>query len=46
MADCEYLGGCPFSNDKMDGMTAVADMMKKRYCHQGRQLEVRPLHGF
>lgn len=32
MPNCECLGGCPFFNDKMANMGAVADMMKKRYC--------------
>ncbi|HBC74231.1 MAG TPA: hypothetical protein DC017_05100 [Candidatus Wallbacteria bacterium] len=32
MAECEIIGGCLFFNDKMSGMSAVADMMKKKYC--------------
>jgi len=32
MADCKYLGGCIFFNDKMENKPATADLMKKRYC--------------
>ena len=32
MADCECLGRCPFFNDKMANMPAMADMLKSRYC--------------
>lgn len=32
MADCECLHKCPFFNDKMAGMPAMATIMKKRYC--------------
>ena len=32
MADCECLPVCPFFNDKMAGMPAMAEMMKKKYC--------------
>ena len=32
MADCECLPACPFFNDKMSGMPAMAEMMKKQYC--------------
>ena len=35
MADCECLPGCPFFNDKMAGMPAMAEMMKKQYCRSG-----------
>ena len=33
MADCECLKTCPFFNDQMANMPAVADLMKRRYCH-------------
>ncbi len=32
MPDCECLPGCPFFNDKMDKMPAMASMLKKQYC--------------
>lgn len=32
MAECEYLPGCPFFNDKMKNMPAIADQFKKKYC--------------
>jgi hypothetical protein len=32
MADCECLAGCPFFNDKMASMPALAGMLKSRYC--------------
>jgi hypothetical protein len=32
MADCQYLGGCIFFNDKMANKPALADMMKSKYC--------------
>jgi hypothetical protein len=32
MADCECLPACPFFNDNMAGMPAMAEMMKKKYC--------------
>jgi hypothetical protein len=32
MAECECLPKCPFFNDKMADMPAMAAMMKKRYC--------------
>ncbi len=32
MADCKLLAGCPFFNDQMQGLDAVKDMMKSRYC--------------
>ncbi|MGO8695248.1 MAG: hypothetical protein ACLQMF_16420 [Rectinemataceae bacterium] len=32
MADCECLPKCPFFNDRMAGMPAMASMMKTRYC--------------
>ena len=32
MAECESLDGCPFFNDKLDDMPAMADMYKKKYC--------------
>jgi hypothetical protein len=32
MPQCPSLAKCPFFNDKMANMPAVADMIKKRYC--------------
>jgi len=32
MAECECLEGCPFFNDKMQNMPALAGIMKKKYC--------------
>ena len=32
MADCECLPKCPFFNDKMSSMPALAGIMKKKYC--------------
>ncbi|MBU1076189.1 MAG: hypothetical protein KKH98_02780 [Spirochaetes bacterium] len=32
MADCPSLQGCPFFNDKMANMPAVADMIKRKHC--------------
>jgi hypothetical protein len=32
MADCILLEKCLFFNDKMAGMPAASDLMKKRYC--------------
>jgi hypothetical protein len=32
MADCECLPKCPFFNDRMENMPAMADLMKKRFC--------------
>ena len=32
MADCECLPKCPFFNDKMANMPAVANMYKKQFC--------------
>ena len=34
MADCECLPKCPFFNDKMADMPAMASMYKKRYCEE------------
>jgi hypothetical protein len=33
MSDCECLAGCPFFNDKMEGMPSMAHIYKDRYCH-------------
>ena len=33
MADCESLSACPFFNDKMANMPAMANSYKKRFCH-------------
>lgn len=32
MAECEKLSKCPFFNDQMVDMPAVATMLKNRYC--------------
>ncbi len=32
MANCECLEGCPFFNDKMDNMPALANIFKKNFC--------------
>ncbi len=30
--NCQCLAGCPFFNDKMKNMPAMAEHMKKKYC--------------
>ena len=32
MADCELVVKCPFFNDKMKNMPAIAEQMKTKYC--------------
>lgn len=32
MPDCECLSACPFFNDKMAGMPAIAGIYKRNYC--------------
>jgi len=32
MADCTLLKGCPFFNEKMKNMPALADQYKNKYC--------------
>ena len=32
MSDCECLATCPFFNDKMAEMPAMAEMYKRNYC--------------
>ena len=32
MADCEFLGGCPFFHDQMQNMPAAAELYKRRLC--------------
>lgn len=32
MTECECLAACPFFNDKMERMPAMAEMYKKNYC--------------
>lgn len=32
MADCEFLEKCPFFNDQMKDMPAMAKTLKNRYC--------------
>ena len=33
--DCEKLPTCIFFNDQMDGMPAVAELLKNQYCRSG-----------
>jgi hypothetical protein len=33
--DCQCLPSCPFFHDKMKNMPAMAEHMKKKYCHSG-----------
>jgi hypothetical protein len=35
MADCASLAACPFFNDKMANMPAMAVIFKKSYCEGG-----------
>lgn len=35
MAECECLARCPFFNDRMANMPALADTMKDKYCQGG-----------
>jgi hypothetical protein len=35
MTTCECLAGCPFFNDKMANMPAMANLFKKSYCEGG-----------
>lgn len=32
MDDCQCISGCPFFNNKMSNMPAMANILKKRYC--------------
>ena len=32
MAECEFLNGCPFFNDKMKDTEGLGAMYKKKYC--------------
>ena len=32
MAECKLLKGCPFFNDKLKEMPALADQYKRKYC--------------
>jgi methyl-accepting chemotaxis protein len=32
MTDCARLAKCPFFNDRMAGMPAMAEMYKRQYC--------------
>lgn len=34
---CEKLEKCPFFNDKMANMPAVAGMLKKQYCQNDKE---------
>ncbi|HOX43628.1 MAG TPA: hypothetical protein PK668_08520 [Myxococcota bacterium] len=34
MPDCERLATCPFFNDRMSKMPAMADLVKEHYCRQ------------
>jgi methyl-accepting chemotaxis protein len=33
MSECEKLSECPFFNDQLANMPAIAGMMKKKFCH-------------
>jgi len=37
MAECDRLKTCPFFSDKMVGMPAVSELMKKTYCLTDRK---------
>jgi hypothetical protein len=39
MAECECLSGCPFFNDKMKEMPALAQMYKTKYCRNGENAD-------
>ena len=32
MAECDKLASCPFFNDRLENMPAVAGLLKKQYC--------------
>lgn len=32
MAECEFLSGCPFFNNRMRRMPSTAELIKSRYC--------------
>lgn len=32
MPDCEKIAGCPFFNDRLTDMPAIAAMLKEQYC--------------
>jgi hypothetical protein len=32
MSECEFLGGCPFFNDKMKEQPGMTQILKKKYC--------------
>ncbi len=34
MPDCEHLAACPFFNDRMSRMPAMADLVKEHYCRR------------
>lgn len=37
MTNCPSLASCPFFNNRMAAMPAMAEMMKKRHCHDNYQ---------
>jgi len=37
MLECECLPGCPFFNDKLKDMPAIAQIYKKKYCMGGEK---------
>ena len=50
MAECECMSGCPFFNDRMQGLEVIKDMMKKRFClgdntHCARYIVFKTLGG-
>jgi len=32
MSDCEFMGGCPFFNDKLDDKPVEVEELKIKYC--------------
>ena len=41
MAACEKLEKCPFFNDRMESMPAMAEILKNRYCVAREELCAR-----
>lgn len=37
MADCEFLGKCPFFNDKLANMPGHAEFFKDLYCRRNNE---------
>jgi hypothetical protein len=36
LAECEFMPGCPFFNDRIDDMPATASLIKTQYCSGSR----------